>query len=154
MKKIGYVGVLTGIRKNEKEKPDNRKSFTLLYDPEKPILYSSAKVTIGGKTIFTDKAIWDTGATMTFISHATAERFGTVPDDHGTSISATDRNDADIYLATVELPGGIIFRDIEVWDVDLSHHGAEVVIGMDIISKGKLVVETVNNIPTFSFSIE
>lgn len=52
------------------------------------------------------------------------------------------------------LPGGIIFHDVEVWDVDLAFHGADVVIGMDIISQGRLVVETVHGIPMFSFEIE
>lgn len=157
MKKVGYTGLLNGIKRVSDHSPsekDTRKSFTLLYDPDKPILYSYAKITIGDRTIATDKAMWDTGATITVISHSTAKQFDAAPDDIGTSISATDRLDSDIYLATIELPGGIIFHDIEVWDVDLSDHGAEVIIGMDIISRGRLVVETVNGVPMFSFSIE
>jgi hypothetical protein len=51
------------------------------------------------------------------------------------------------------LPGGITFHNVEVWDVDLSDHGTDVIIGMDIISRGKLVVETVDGIPMFSFSV-
>lgn len=155
--KIGYMGVLDGIKKGErgfKKEESKCKSFTLLYDSDKLILYSYAKITIGDQTIATDRAMWDTGATRTFIAHSTAEKFDTTPDEVGTSISATDRSDSDIYYATVELPGGIIFRNVEVWDVDLSDHGAEVIIGMDIISQGKLVVETVNGMPMFSFSIE
>lgn len=155
--KLGYTGLLNGVKKgsdSSSEKKDTRKSFTLLYNPDKPILYSYAKITIGKRTIATDKAMWDTGATITVISHSTAKQFDAAPDEVGTSISATDRTDSDIYLATVELPGGIILHDIEVWDVDLSDHGAEVIIGMDIISRGRLVVETVNGIPMFSFSIE
>lgn len=155
--RIGYTGFLSGA-KNEAKQPEGttrkQKSFSLSYDPSKPILYSYAKVTIGDKTIITDKAMWDTGATITVISHAMANQFNQIPNETGTSISATDRNDADIYLATVELPGGIVFHDTEVWDVDLSDHGAGVVIGMDIISQGKLVVENVNGIPMFSFYIE
>lgn len=157
MRKIGYMGILDGTKKNISDSVKMErtcKSFTLLYDPKKPILYSYAKITIGDQTIATDKAMWDTGATITVISHAIAEKIEVEPDETGTSISATDRSDSDIYLATVELPGGIIFRDVEMWDVDLSDHGAEVVIGMDIISRGRLVVETVNGIPMFSFSIE
>lgn len=150
LKKTGHIGILDGVKKHHPEK----KSFTLLYDKEKPVLYSYAKIVIGDKIIATDKAMWDTGATITAISHSAAEKLDTAPSDTGTSISATDKNDSDIYLATLELPGGIVFHDVEVWDVDLSDHGAEVVIGMDIISKGRLVVETVNGIPMFSFSIE
>ena len=154
--KIGYVGTLRGVKNGEIEtgSSNRKKSFSLSYNPEKPILYSYARIIIGDKSIATDKAIWDTGATMTFVSHDMAERFDATPDDFGTSISATDRNDADIYLATVELPGGIVFSDVEVWDIDLSDHGAEVVIGMDIISRGRLVVDTVDGTPMFSFSVD
>lgn len=150
MRKTGYIGVLTGEKKTTLKK----KSFRLLYDKDKPILYSYAKVTVGDKIIATDKAMWDTGATITAISHAMAEEAEAVAFDSGTSVSATDRKGSDIYLATVELPSGIIFRNVEVWDIDLTYHGADVVIGMDIISQGRLVVETVNGIPMFSFEIE
>lgn len=102
----------------------------------------------------TDKAVWDTGATITIAAHKMAKEFDTEPADTGTSISATDQKDSDIYLATLELPGGIIFKDVEVWDIDLEVHNADIVIGMDIISQGRLVVETVNGIPMFSFEIE
>lgn len=64
--------------------------------------------------------MWDTGATITAISHSMAEKADAVPADSGTSFSATDRKDSDIYLATVELPGGIVFHDVEVWDIDLA----------------------------------
>lgn len=149
-KKEGYIGILDGVKKFRPEK----KSFTLLYDKEKPVLYSYAKVVIGDKVFATDKAMWDTGATITAISHSSAKKLDAIPSESGTTVSATDKNDSDIYLATLELPGGIVFHDIEVWDVDLSDHGAEIVIGMDIISQGRLVVETVNGIPMFSFMIE
>ncbi|MDO5346558.1 MAG: retropepsin-like aspartic protease [Lachnospiraceae bacterium] len=157
MRKTGFTGTLIGTKENDKQldlKHERCKSFSLSYNPEKPILYSYAKITIGDRTIITDKAMWDTGATITVISHATANQFDATPNEVGTSISATDRSDSDIYLATIELPGGIVFHNAEVWDVDLSDHGAEVVIGMDIISRGKLVVETVYGVPMFTFSIE
>lgn len=154
--RVGYLGTLDGVKKMNQVtvKPSKRKSFSLSYDYEELKLYSHAKITIGEKTIFTDKAMWDTGATITAISHKTAEQFNALPDDIGTSISASGCSNADIYKATIELPGGIVFQDIEVWDVDLSDHGAEVVIGMNIISQGRLVVENTNGVPMFSFSIE
>lgn len=150
MGKVGFVASAMGIKKLPKEK----KSFKLLYDKEKPFLYSYAKITIGDTVIATDKAIWDTGATITVISHSKATMAGTKPDELGTSTSATTRQASGIYHATIELPGGIIFHDMELWDMDLALNGPEVLIGMDIISQGRLVVETVNGIPMFSFEIE
>lgn len=150
MRKTGYIGIIDGTKKAPKEK----KSFRLLYDKEKPILYSYAKITIGDKVFATDKAVWDTGAMITIAAHCMAREFPVDPVETGTSISATNRSDSDIYLATLELPGGIVFENIEIWDVDLEVHNADIVIGMDIISQGRLVVEAVNGIPMFSFEIE
>lgn len=94
------------------------------------------------------------GATITAISSAVSRQFGVLPIEEGTAISATDCSESNIYLATIELPGGIVLHDVEVWDVSLDSYAAEVVIGMDIISRGRLVVENVRGVPTFSFSIE
>lgn len=155
--RFGYLGTLEGIKKMPQSTTAQNskcKSFSLSYDNDDLKLYSHAKITIGSRTIFTDKAMWDTGATITAISHKTANRFDVLPDDSGTSISASGVSDADIYIATIELPGGIVFENIEVWDVDLSDHGAEIIIGMNIISQGRLVVENINGVPMFSFSIE
>ena len=155
--KIAYFGTLDKVvdrRQSSAGHCRKKKSFTLSYDPDDPKLYSSAKITIGGQTVYTDKALWDTGTTISAISHSTARQFDAPPSESGTSISATSRSDSDIYLATIELPGGIIFHDVEMWDVDLSDHGAEVVIGMDIISRGRLTVETIHGVPTFSFDTE
>lgn len=152
--KVGYIGSVIGIKHGETTKKEPRKkAFTLQYNPDDPRLYSPARITIGGKTIETENALWDTGATIIAISHKTAGKFDEKPAEIGTGISATDKVDSAIYRGTVELPGGIVFHDVDIWDIDLSAHGADVVIGMDIISRGKLVVETVNGIPTFSFSV-
>ena len=127
--------------------------FTLSYDREKPLLYSSAKITFDGKTFSTDRAIWDTGSTVTAFSQKIADGFHASPTCSGSSVSASDTVKSDIYVATIELPGGIIFHDVEVWGMPLSSFTADIIIGMDIISQGRLVVETQNGIPTFSFSV-
>lgn len=155
--RIGYTGILNGIKKDsdqQKTASSRLKSFSLSYDLDKPLLYSYAKITIGDRTITTDRAIWDTGATITAISHKVSKQFDSVPSESGTSISATDCSDSDIYLATVELPGGIVFYNVDVWDIGLPDYAADVIIGMDIISQGTLIIETVNGVPMFSFSIE
>lgn len=108
MKRTGYIGVIDGVKKAPKEK----KSFRLLYDKEKPILYSYAKIAIGDKVFATDKAVWDTGVTITIAAHRMARELPADLAGTGTSISATDRSDSDIYLATLELPGGIVFENI------------------------------------------
>lgn len=156
MNKLGYIGFLYGEKENSglERQEKNCKSFILSYSAEKPLLYSNAKITIGNKTIETNKAIWDTGATITAISHEVSSYLGASPKEAGTAISATDRSVRNIYLATIELPGDIVLHDVEIWDIGLDGYAAEVIIGMDIISRGRLVVETVNGVPTFSFCIE
>lgn len=154
MERFGYIGIMDGIKRNVKAAEKSQKTFILSYNAEKPLLYSNAKITVGNKTIETNKAIWDTGATITAISSAASKKFGASPVESGTTISATDRSASNIYLATVELPGDIVLHNIEVWDISLDDYAAEVIIGMDIISRGRLIVETVRGVPTFSFSIE
>ncbi len=149
-KKVGYCSLLT---KDSVTKPKQRKTFTLSYDLNKPLLYSMAKITVNGKTLSTDRAIWDTGATITAFSNKIAEFLGASASESGVSISASNKGESNIYHATIELPGGIVFKDVEIWGMSLSDYAADVIIGMDIISQGKLVVEIQNGIPTFSFTI-
>ena len=70
MERFGYIGIMDGIKRNVKAAEKSQKTFILSYNAEKPLLYSNAKITIGNKTIETNKAIWDTGATITAISSA------------------------------------------------------------------------------------
>ena len=149
-KKIGYCSLLT---KESVTNNKRNKTFTLSYDLEKPLLYSMARITVNGKVFSTDKAIWDTGATITAFSNQIAEQLNASALESGISISASDTGESNIYRATIELPGGIIFRDTEIWGFPLSDFAADVVIGMDIIFQGKLVVEMQNGIPIFSFTI-
>jgi len=155
--KKGYLGYLSGTKDGRKAKEETLptiKGFKLSYDKEHPCLYSAVKITVGDKVIVADKALWDTGATMTCIQHSMTKKLEGKPKESGSSISATDRRDSDIYLGTVELPGGIVFHDIGIWDIALEDLEAEVIIGMDIISRGRLVVETVDGMPMFSFTAE
>lgn len=153
--KVGYLGLLDGVKKETPPiKRTRTKSFALTYDLEKPMLYSHAEVTICGKTIATNRAIWDTGATISALSKRMEEKVGALPDEEGIMHGATGNSDSNIYCATVELPGGIVFRDVDMWGIGLPGLDVDVVIGMDIISRGKLVVETVGGVPMFSFSVE
>ena len=149
-KKIGYCSLLT---KESVVNNKRSKTFTLSYDLEKPLLYSMARITINGRTFSTDKAIWDTGATITAFSNRIAESLDASASESGISISASDTSESNIYHGTIELPGGIVFRNAEIWGFPLSDFAADIIIGMDIISQGKLVVEMQNSIPTFSFTI-
>lgn len=157
MKKIGYIGILSEGNRNisgpKKSRP-SRKMFTLSYDLEKPLLYSRAKITIGRQTLETDRAVWDTGAAITAISGSMVDGFEAEPYEHGTAIGATGTSQSDIYLATIELPGGIVLHDMEVWGVDLDGYAGDVIIGMDVISKGRLIVDNRNGAARFSFCME
>ena len=151
--KIGTIGLFAPDVPCRPVIQKRSKTFTLSYDTSKPLLYCSAKITIDGKTISTDRAIWDTGATVTAFSDRLRSQFGSSPAETGTAIGAISSDSSDIFLATLELPGDIIFHNVEVWCFSLSAFAADLIIGMDVISQGKLVVETRDNIPTFSFTV-
>ena len=151
--KAGMLGILDGYKTHQYNQKI-QKSFRLSYDQDELKLFSKAKITSSDKIYETDRAIWDTGASITAISHAGARKLAAAPSERGTTISATDLCTSDIYLATVELPGGIVFKDIELWDVDLSDAQYDVVIGMDIISRGDLHVISSTGSHAFYFETD
>lgn len=145
--KTGHLGIIDGKRTAPKTN-----TFSLAYDSEQLKLLSPAKIEVGNKTILTDKAVWDTGANITMVSEKVTGKLSGDPveeaDTHG--IGGTDKTR--IYMGNVEFPGGIIFDDVTIWIQDLRDLDFEVIIGMDVISRGRLVVEERKGIPTFSFS--
>ena len=94
-------------------------------------------------------AIWDTGATISAISKRVAEecrptRVTETPVQgvHGMAYLP-------VHLITLELPNGIIIPGLEVIAADLGD--AEVLIGMDVITRGDLAVTNADGFTQFSF---
>ncbi len=98
------------------------------------------------------QAIWDTGATASVITQAVVDACGLQPIGvvqthgvHGTQLS-------DVYLVNIRLPQGVGFMHVEVTKGQLVG-GADVLIGMDIITSGDFSVTNKGGITKFSFRV-
>jgi len=97
------------------------------------------------------KAIWDTGATGSVITQAVVDRCGLAP------IGVTQVNgihgskQSEKYLVNIGLPNGVGFAGIQVTRGTML--GVDVLIGMDIITKGDFAITNKDGKTTFSFRI-
>jgi hypothetical protein len=98
---------------------------------------------------FDYKAIWDTGATNSVISHKVVADLGLEPIGetrvsgvHGVQLCNT-------YLVCFSLPNRVCFDKILVTDGDLGTYDA--LIGMDIIGAGDFAVSFHDNKTTFTY---
>ena len=98
-------------------------------------------------------AQWDTGATNTCISEETAKKYNLKPvsmvqskTPSGTLISST-------YLIDIILNNEVVFQNWTVMGSKIGAQGIDVLIGMDIISKGDFAISNYNGKTQFSFRL-
>lgn len=97
-------------------------------------------------------ALWDTGASGTTISHALAQKLGLRSMGTRQMLSASGTATTSAYLAGLQITTDIMIPQISV----MGFAGAgncEMLIGMDIISRGDFLVSTANGITHFSFMV-
>ena len=95
------------------------------------------------------KAIWDTGAETTMITHELAEKLKLSSVAITTINSISDRNIlANIYMVNLFLPNEI---KIEKFVDESNPINCDILIGMDIISKGVFLVDNSEEKTKFSF---
>lgn len=140
--------------------PNQINSFTSVYPVISHVLINDVKITeafnptqSATKDFFskykTYKAIWDTGATGTVITQKVIQECHLQPigivEVHG--ISGTVR--VNQYLINVGLPNNVIVTNIKAVVAELE--GVDVLIGMDIISRGDFAVTNFNGKTVFSY---
>jgi len=96
------------------------------------------------------KAVWDTGATRTFIGVQLADELGIVPLEFEPVLGATGLQDAGVVNVAIKLPNGLRIPDKRVYICALPGL-AEMVIGMDIIQLGDLHISNAGGKTLFSF---
>lgn len=137
----------------------NAQSFTCEYADIVPRLITECGVceayidVPGGKHPkgFKVRALWDTGATCTTISKNVVKGLGLTPIGFGDVFHAGGSGMAGVYKINVLLPNNIEFPALKVLDGDL--YGFDMLIGMDIISKGDFAVTHSDGKTTFTFRI-
>jgi uncharacterized protein YchJ len=94
-------------------------------------------------------AIWDTGATKTAITSKIAQECGLKPTGMCKVGTASGETDACTYLVSIYLPNKVCFPQLRVTEVNIS--GADVLVGMDIISSGDFAVTNFHGKTNMSF---
>lgn len=115
-------------------------------------LLSDADIVYNNNTIKV-RALWDTGATSTCISHDVARQLAMTPTGMQTMHTPAGLTDANTYLVNIILPNHVQILDVVVCDSDIGAQGIGVLIGMDIILHGDLAISNYDNKTMFSFRV-
>lgn len=96
--------------------------------------------------------IWDTGATGSVVTKKVADDLQLKPIGKTIVHHAGGADEANVYLVNIALPNNVMVPNIRVTEGKLPEEGdANVLIGMDIISRGDFSVTNLENKTTFSF---
>lgn len=135
-------------------------SFTQRYDGLAPMLITNCGVSVsfnpvtykGSFPVFREyQALWDTGATGTVITRKVVDELGLTPIGLTNSYNANGQCVVNTYLINIGLPNGVGIHTLRVTEGILN--GFDVLIGMDVISRGDFAVTCKNGKTVFSFQM-
>ncbi|MCI6278226.1 MAG: retroviral-like aspartic protease family protein [Bacteroidales bacterium] len=133
-------------------------AFTVEYGKHQRVIRSTVSLTTyspddkqnGDKVECT--AIWDTGATGSVISRRIAERLSLSPVGKQLINHANGTATVNVYIVNILLPNQIRFKAVEVTE-GVFEDSFDVLIGMDIISRGDFSFTNCRGLSVFSFRI-
>ena len=96
-------------------------------------------------------AIWDTGATGSVIDKSVVDKLDLKPISKTKVYHAKGEGTSNVYAVNIFLPNQVAFQFVKVTEGDLK--GANVLIGMDIITTGDFSLTNVGGNTTFSFRV-
>lgn len=94
-------------------------------------------------------ATWDTGATNTVISDRVVKECGLIPTGIIPVATAGGIMNAFTYVIDIVLPDDVVINNLKVTGGELK--GTEVLIGMDIITRGDFAVSNYNGTLKFTY---
>lgn len=97
------------------------------------------------------KAVWDTGATHTVISKNVIQQLSLKPTGKVNAHGVHGSNAVNTYLVHIGLPNRFLVPSIRVLEGKMA--GTDVLIGMDIITKGDFVVSNAKGKTAFEFGM-
>lgn len=128
------------------------RSFTKKYGKLVSELDTSVKIANPSNRNFVDLlAVWDTGATNSVITNTAARKCGLIPVGIENVSGVTGTSQVPAYFVTMGLPNNIEMNLRVTEGEDCI--GCDVLIGMDVISKGDFCVTNKNGMSMFSFRI-
>lgn len=100
--------------------------------------------------IFQTNALWDTGATASVITRATARALNLAPVNITNMTHANGVSETNVYAVNFYLPNNLMVHTVQVMEmVDADGFGA--LIGMDVITLGDFSITNVNGVTTMSY---
>lgn len=110
--------------------------------------------TFQGEVVFFEMmALWDTGATKSVVTKATAEAIGLVPTGNTVVAHAGGSSVSNTYLINVYLPNNVGVAGVLVSECPDIAGNFGAIIGMDIIGGGDLSITNVNNQTWMTFRL-
>ena len=126
--------------------------FTSTYDHISNRLINYTTVKYNDKDCYV-KALWDTGATTTCISHNVVQKLSLISVGKATMSSTSGKTEVNTYLVDIDLPNDVHIKDVKVCDSEIAAQGFDLLIGMDIINRGDFSVSNCNGKTIFTFRI-
>lgn len=123
------------------------KSWVGVSEPFNPRL-SSANPPVVHQT----EGIWDTGATNSAITQALAQQIGLQPTGRATVITADGTTEKPTYIVDLYLLNKVVVRQVNVVEMG-EVQGAQVLIGMDVITQGDFSITNYKGVTWFSFRV-
>ena len=135
--------------------PMQEKAFTSRYSYLSDKLVNRVRIynpTDRAKCIEVD-TLWDTGATNTCISHNVAKWLDLDHDGYITIQTPSGDKPYQMYGFNLILPNDVEIIKVRGPETEIGEQGVDLLIGMDIISKGDFAVSNYEGKTTFSFRI-
>jgi len=99
------------------------------------------------------KALWDTGATASVITTATAKALGLTPTGTAMVGHAGGSSLMNTYVVHIHLPNGVRVHGVQVTESPGIANGAGAIIGMDIIGIGDFSITNASGTTTMSYRL-
>lgn len=129
--------------------------FTVSYPVIKNVLKSNVSIVPAGERFLPNAkswvALWDTGATGSVITPQVAQSLGLVEVSRSNVNTPQGSYVAGMYYIDIKLPSGLIVNKLLV--TDGVPFGCDMLIGMDVISRGDFAVTNFNNKTVFSYRV-
>lgn len=107
--------------------------------------------TLNSTPIHRTQALWDTGASNSVVTKATAKALNLQPTSLARVNHAGGISDVNVYLVNLYLPNGLNISGVNVTECEDTEGHFGVIIGMDIITLGDFAVTNVGENTTVSY---
>ena len=98
-------------------------------------------------------AVIDTGAIMSCVSQELARKMKLTPIDTTVLVTANSQSEAPSYMVDVFFDTMCI-KNVKVCSAEFKGRENTFLIGMDILNKGKLVIDNINGATTIEFTLK